>query len=656
MRAYGRAPAAGDITMFDLFRSSDKIKKYILGGLLTLVALSMVTYLIPNYSLGNTNTNNPVLAEIGGQKITTLDAQNLFQKASAGRSIPPELLEIYLPQFVEQMVSQRAALYEANRLGIRATDEEALSGLMANYPQYFPNGALASKEQFEAALAQQGLTLQDVVDEARDNVILHKLQSAVLGSLVITPKEIEEEFRKKYEHVKIQYVAFPQAKFRDQAKPTEEEVRKYYESAKATFTQPAKLSYQVVVLDQEKVAASINVTDEQLRAAYSGALDNFRMPERVHAQHILLKTEGKSDAEKKALQAKAQDLLKQLKGGANFADLAKKNSDDGSKDQGGDLGWFTHGQMVPEFDSAAFALKPKELSGVVTSQFGYHIIQVTEKEPAKIKPFEEVKDELAKEVRAQSVADKMQSLGDEMHAALVKAPKSVAEVARKYNADAIVMPSAAAGEAIPTLGVNPEIDQTLASMKPEEVSPVLVLPNNRMAVVILNGRTPGRPAEFSEVQAQIRDKLTDEKAAQIANDRAKDAAERLKKGEDISKIAKSMQLEVTTSSSFGRADSIDGIGPAATLEDVFTAKVGQVLGPLMIQSRNIIAKVTEKSEADLTALPVERDGILGQLKQKKAQERNALLMDGILAKLTSEGKVVVHQKEIQSMSADLRKR
>jgi len=642
--------------MFDLFRSSDKIKKYILGGLLTLVALSMVTYLIPNYSLGNTNTNNPVLAEIGGQKITTLDAQNLFQKASAGRSIPPELLEIYLPQFVEQMVSQRAALYEANRLGIRATDEEALSGLMANYPQYFPKGALASKEQFEAALAQQGLTLQDVVDEARDNVILHKLQSAVLGSLVITPKEIEEEFRKKYEHVKIQYVAFPQAKFRDQAKPTEEEVRKYYESAKATFTQPAKLSYQVVVLDQEKVAASINVTDEQLRAAYSGALDNFRMPERVHAQHILLKTEGKSDAEKKALQAKAQDLLKQLKGGANFADLAKKNSDDGSKDQGGDLGWFTHGQMVPEFDSAAFALKPKELSGVVTSQFGYHIIQVTEKEPAKIKPFEEVKDELAKEVRAQSVADKMQSLGDEMHAALVKAPKSVAEVARKYNADAIVMPSAAAGEAIPTLGVNPEIDQTLASMKPEEVSPVLVLPNNRMAVVILNGRTPGRPAEFSEVQAQIRDKLTDEKAAQIANDRAKDAAERLKKGEDISKIAKSMQLEVTTSSSFGRADSIDGIGPAATLEDVFTAKVGQVLGPLMIQSRNIIAKVTEKSEADLTALPVERDGILGQLKQKKAQERNALLMDGILAKLTSEGKVVVHQKEIQSMSADLRKR
>jgi peptidyl-prolyl cis-trans isomerase D len=641
--------------MFDLFRSPDKVKKYILGGLLTIVALSMVTYLIPNYSMGTTSTTNPVLAEVGSQKITALEVQQMFQKYSSGR-IPPELMEVYLPQFVEQMISTRAALYEANRLGITATDDEALSNLVANYPQFFPNGSLASKDQFEAALAQQGITLQDVVDDAKNQVILRKLQSAVLGSVVVTPKEIEDEFRKKYERVRIQYIAFPPAKFRDQAKPTDEEVKKFYESAKATFAQPEKLGYQVVVLDQEKVAATINVTEEQLRAAYSSALDNFRMPERVHARHILLKTEGKSDAEKKALQAKAEDLLKQLKNGADFAEVAKKNSQDSTAEQGGDLGWFVRNQMVPEFDSVAFTLKPKELSGVVTSQFGYHIIQVLEKDPAKLKPFEEVKDELAKEVRAQTVTDKMQTAGDEMHAALVKSPKSAAEVAKKYGADVIVMPSASAGEAIPGLGVNPEIESSLASMKPDEVSPVVVLPNNRMAVVVLNSRTPGRPSELSEVQAQIRDKLVNDKAAQIAADRAKDAAERLKKGEDISKIAKSFQLDVTTSSMFGRADSIEGLGPAASLEDAFASPAGAVLGPLAIQGRNVVAKITEKADADLTALPVERDALLAQLKQKKAQERNTLLNDGILAKLTSEGKVVVNQKEIQNMVATLRQK
>ena len=644
--------------MFDLFRGSDKVKKYVLSGLLTLVALSMVTYLIPNYSTGAATTTNPVLAEIGGTKITAVDAQQLFQKYAAGR-IPPDLMEVYLPQFVEQMISERAALYEARRLGITASDDEALASLVASYPQYFPNGSLANRDQFEAALAQQGATLQDVVDEARDQVILRRLQSTVLGSLVVTPKEIEDEFRKKYERAKIQYIAFPPAKFRDQAKPTDEEERKYYDAAKATFIQPEKRGYQVVVLDQEKVAATINVTDEQLRTAYSNALDNFRMPERVHARHILLKTEGKSDAEKKALQAKAEDLLKQLKNGADFAEMAKKYSDDGSKDQGGDLGWFVRNQMVAEFDSVAFTLKPKELSGVVTSQYGYHIIQVLEKEPAKLKPFEEVKDELAKEVRTQSVTDKMQTLGDQMHADLVKSPKSAADVAKKYGAEVITVPSASPGEATPTLGVNPEIDSALASMKPDDVSQIVFLQNNRLAVAVLNSRTPGRPAEFSEVEAQIKDKLVNDKATQVAAARARDAADRLKKGEDIDKVAKSLQLEVVTSSMFGRVDSIDGLGPAASMDEAFSAQVGAVLGPLVIPpggTRSVVAKVTDKAQADLTALPVEHDALLTTIKQKKAQERNTLLMDGILAKLTSEGKVVVYQKEIQNMVATLRQK
>jgi hypothetical protein len=250
----------------------------------------------------------------------------------------------------------------------------------------------------------------------------------------------------------------------------------------------------------------------------------------------------------------------------------------------------------------------------------------------------------------------MQTVGDQMRADLAKSPKSATEIAKKYGADLIAMPSASPGEAIPGLGVVPEIDSTLGPMKPDEVSPVLVLPANRLGVVILNSRTPGRPSEFAEVQQQIRDKLVNDKSIQIAADRAKDAAERLKKGEDIAKIAKSMQLDVTTSSVFGRADSIDGLGPAASLEDAFNTPLDGVLGPVPIQGRNIVAKITEKTEADMISLPVEHDTLLGQLKQKKAQDRNSLLMDGILEKLTSEGKVTVNQKEIQNMVATLRQK
>src|SRR5262249_53539748 len=141
-----------------------------------------------------------------------------------------------------------------------------------------------------------------------------------------------------------------------------------------------------------------------VRKAYSSSMDNFRMPERVHIRHILIKTEGKSDSEKKAALAKAEGILKQLQGGADFADLAKKNSDDpGSKEKGGDLDFVVHGQTVPEFDKMAFSLPVKQISPIVTTQYGYHILQVLEKQPARVQPFEEVKANLTTELKKQQV-------------------------------------------------------------------------------------------------------------------------------------------------------------------------------------------------------------------------------------------------------------
>jgi peptidyl-prolyl cis-trans isomerase D len=634
--------------MFDLFRSREKAVRYLLGAILTVVAVSMVTYLIPGFGSNTGLPTNPVLAEIGGKQITASQVQQQFQQMTQGK-VPPDLLETYFPDVVKNIVDQQAAVYAAEQMGITASDDEVLASLMMQFPTYFKDGTL-QQDQFQAVLTQQGLTAQQVLDELRNQILLRKLEESVLEGVVVTPKEVQQAFDEKYERAKVQYIAFPPAKFRDQAKIADEQVQKWYDVHKAGYMKPEKLSYQVVVLDQAKVEASLVVTDDQLRAAYNASLDNFRMPERAHARHILIKTEGKSDSEKKALKAKADDLLKQLKNGADFADLAKKNSADAAEN-GGDLGWFVRNQMVPEFDQAAFALKPKDLSGIVTSQYGYHIIQLLEKEPAHLKPFEEVKAELATEVKAQSLTDKMQMLGDQIRDALVKAPNSAPEVAKQYGADLISPPPASAGTAIPMLGVTPEIDQALATMKAGEVTSVLPLTGNRLAVVVLNSRTPGRPAELSEVQAQIRDSLANDAAAALAEKSAKEAAERLKKGEDIDRLAKSYGLEVVTSSNFGRADSIDGIGPASYMYDAFLKPVGTILGPMNVAERQVVAKVIEKTPADETALPIEREALIKDLKQKKTGQRNGFLMDSIMAKLTEEGKVKLYPVEIQRARA-----
>ncbi len=427
--------------MFDLFRSRDKLVRIMLGAILLVVAASMVTYLIPNSGFNSTGTDDTVLAEVAGQKLTQREFQQRFAMVMQNmQGATPQMAPVILPQYLDSVIQQMGALYVARKLGITVTDDEVLNGLMSRYQQFFPNGAV-NKDQFEQYLTSQGMTIEDLSTEIRNQLIFVKLQDGVLEGIVVTPQEVEAEFSRRYDKAKIAYIAFPATKFFDQVKATDEELRKIYESSRSDYPVPAKTSYQIVVLQQDKVAATLVVSDAQLHAEYSKSMDNFRMPERIHVRHILVSTQGKSDAEKKALKAKADDILKQLKNGADFAELAKKDSDDkGSGEKGGDLDWIVKGQMDPQFEAAAFALKPKELSPVVTTTFGYHIIQVLDKEAAHVKPFDEVKAGLADELKKQDLTDKMQMLGDAIRAALMKSPGSAADVAKQYGADLVSVP------------------------------------------------------------------------------------------------------------------------------------------------------------------------------------------------------------------------
>jgi peptidyl-prolyl cis-trans isomerase D len=385
-------------------------------------------------------------------------------------------------------------------------------------------------------------------------------------------------------------------------------------------------------------------------------MDNFRMPERVKARHILIKTQGKSDAEKKAALAKAQDILKQLKAGADFNQLAMKNSEDTSNaPKGGDLGWFVRGQMVPEFDKAAFAMKQGDLSDIVNTDFGYHIIKIDEKENARVKPFEEVKADLAAQLKKQRVTEMMQTTADNVHDALAKAPGSAAEVAKKFGVEIATVTNATAGSPVPTLGSVPEVDNALAQMKPNDVSPVLTLPANRLVVAVLTERTPARPATFDEVESKVRDRLLTEKTDAVAKSKAVDAAEKLRAGADMEKVAKEYKLEVTSPAEFGRSDSVEGLGQANYVKDAFTKPVGTVVGPIEVLNRNIVYKVAAKTQPDMTAFAAERETIRGTIRQQKANERLSLFMDSVTSKLTAEGKLKVNKELILKLAAALKR-
>ncbi len=638
--------------MFDLFRSRQKAVRYVLSGILLLIAVSMVVTLIPGYgSSSATSADDQVLADVGGTKITSQEIARDAQRVLGGR-MPADMIESYLPQFIDSRIQQRALIYEFERMGITATDDEVLSDLMGQFPQLFQNGALTSqgKQQLEAMLAQQGMTLQDMIDDTRSDVILVKIQNLEYEAAVVTPKEVDEELNRRYDKAKIRYIAFPAAKFHDQVKPAPAEIKAYFDGHRYQYNEPEKRSFQVVVIDQDAIEKTITISDAQLHAAYSQNMDNFRTPERVHVRHILMKTLDKSDAEKKQLLSKAQDVLKQVNSGADFGELAKKYSDDAA-DKGGDIGWVVHGQTVPEFEKAAFALKPKENSGIVTTTYGYHIIQVLEREPARVKPFEEAKASLLDQLRKNGLTDKMQSVADQIHATLEKSPGSAADIAKQFGVQVVSVSKAQPGDAIPTLGVTPELDSALASLPKNGVTPVLTLPANRLAVAVLTEKIPARPADFSEAESKARDALVGFQAIAFGDKKAKEAADRIKAGEDIAKVAKSMKLDVTDSADFRRSDSVEGLGHAALVPDAFTKPIGSVIGPTQIAGRSVVYVIVDQTRVDPGKLATERAAAMADLKKHKGVQDNALFMDSVITRLTVEGKVKIHHDTIKRFVA-----
>src|SRR5713226_8435503 len=181
--------------MFDLFRSRQKAVRYVLGAMLMLVALSMVITLIPGYgsSSSRTSANETTVADISSEKLTVQEVQQVAQRVLRGNQVPPEMMEVYIPQIVQNMIEQRALVYEFERQGLTVSDDEILNGMMVQFPQHFQNGQLVSKEQLEQVLAQQGMTLQDALDATRQQIILTKVQNVEYASMVVGPAEVDKE-------------------------------------------------------------------------------------------------------------------------------------------------------------------------------------------------------------------------------------------------------------------------------------------------------------------------------------------------------------------------------------------------------------------------------------------------------------------------------
>ncbi len=629
--------------MFDLFRSRAKAVRYFLGALLMVVAASMVITLIPGWGTVSSNQDQ-VIAEIGKEAITTRDVQQQMQMAQRNRAFPAEMAGIFAQQLIDEMITTRAVLYEARRMGLIVTDAD-LARTLRNFPMLFPGGQFVGRDVYQQWVNQQGMTIPEFEGQLRQQLLMGRLTNLVSESVVVTPDEIAREYKRRNDKIKLDYINISLDKVKNDVSVTPDEIRNYYERNKAQYRIPEKRSFDLLVVDEAKVAQKINFTDDELRRIYDANKDQYRTPERVKVRHILLKTTDVPADQIPKIQARAEDLLAQIKKGADFAELAKKNSDDpGSASKGGDLGWIVRGQTVPQFESTAFSLKPGELSNVIKTDYGFHILQVLEKEPARLKPFEEVKDQIAKEKKQQQVFDQMQQIAERVRGELQKNPQQAQQIASRNDLAYYHVDSFSPGGTVPEFGNNPDFNDAVSSTPQNGVTQVMQAPGNKLAVAVVTGVQPERQAELPDVQDQIRQQIVSMKAMDLLNKRAADALAKAKAdGGDLKKVAQSMGLEVKSTQEFTQDGAADGIGPATAVRQGFEEPVGAVFGPVPVSDGRFICKVANRIPADMGKLPEQRAGVVAALKQQKGRQQVELFMDSVRNALTREGKVKIHQ-------------
>ena len=636
--------------MFDLFRSRAKAVRILLGVLLGMVALSMLVYLIPGAGMPTADNSDQIIAEIGKDVLTVRDVEVGMQQQLRTNQIPPDLVQVVIPQQIDQMVEERALAYEAKRLGFEISDRD-----LANAIRSTQFGSLPPDQYRDTIEQQLGESVPQFENNMRSGLALNELESLAIEGSIVPPAEVEAEYKRRNDKVKLDYLSFDPGKLASEVKPTPEQLKAYFDKNKNFFTVPETRDLQLIVADQAQVSAAIQISDAQVESYYNSHKDQYRTPERVEARHILIKTTGKPPAEVAQAKAKAEDLLKQIKGGADFAKLAEKNSEDpGSASKGGDLGWVVRGQMVKNFEDTVFSLQPKQISDVITTEYGFHIIQVMDRQPARLRPLDEVKPEIVGTLRNQSVFDLMQNLSDQAHGELVKAPQNAQQIANSLKLAFFKQDKFKQGDAISGLGADAGAQASIMALKKGEVSQIFQA-GNKLAVAEVTDIHPSHPAEYSDVEAQVRGQYAQQQAVQLAAEKAKKAADLLKtNGGDLKAAGKSLGLEVKTADFFSRNGAAEGIGAASYLGDAFDKPVGSIIGPINAGTQTVVAKIVDRQASDMSKFAQERDSIVLALKGKKASERQVLLRDAILSRLIQQGKVKMHRDVINRLIARYR--
>jgi len=654
--------------MIRFLQTEGPTKKIVLSGLLLIICAAMVITLIPG-GLGSDLTGTPgkgVVAKVSGEDITAeqvrdeakqMAQQQAQQYGQNASMLMPFLIQQATPRAANQLIDRQALLSEAQRMGLKASPQEVKDELQhGRYSMYFfPGGNFVGETEYEGMLQRANLTPTTFEASVGREIMIGKLQALITGGASVSDAAIQKEFDKQNTKVKFDYAVLKQDDIQKGLHPTEQELKAFYDSHQKSYANsiPEKRKVKYATIDPGKV--QVEVTREDLQAYYDQHRDQYRVPEQVKVSHIWVKmplpgTDGKIDDKAVSeAQKRADDLLKQLQGGAKFEDVAKKSSEDpGSSNVGGSLGWISKSQMGPEFEKAVSALDKGKVSGVVKTLDGFHIIRLDDKQDAHMKTLDEVKAQIEPVVKQQKAQQAAQKVAED----LLQAAKTQGLDAAASAKGITVVSSDFFGrkDMVPGLGPAPQFMDAVFTA-PEKSPPAMASTSQGFAVFQLVAVKPQSTPTFDEIRTKVEEQFKNERSNILLSQKTQELSDRAKTEHDLKKAAKELGATVKTSDFVLPDGQVPDIGSmAGQASVVFGMKPGDISGPVSNGANGVVISLLEvqsPSDADFAA---KRDQIRDTLLQAKEQELFGLFVTSLREQMEKSGKIKINQEEMKALT------
>jgi peptidyl-prolyl cis-trans isomerase D len=601
--------------MIRFLQQDNKLTKILFGVIIGAAVVSMVVYLIPGLmDAGSVDSANVyatvhepgLMAKIFGQTtdIKTTEVTKMAQRQLQQQKYPDFLLP-YMMSRAGQILVQRAILkQEADKLHLQVSDEDLVRELKTGpFSQYlFPNGKYIGDDAYINFIQQAigpDMSRSEFESEIKEEMELQRLQAMITGGATVSDTAVRETYRVQGTKVKFDYAVISSEDLKKTINPSDADLQKWFKDNGTKYAKsiPETRKIQYLAFDASKLPGGKQpATDAEIQAYYTSRAAEYKTDEQVKTRHILINAKTGADAQTDAAaKAKAQDVLKQLQSGGNFADLAKKNSDDpGSKDQGGELPMIPTAQLDPAYAKAAMALNPGQTSGLVKSAFGYHIIQTEQKQNAGTKSLAEVKDSIVQLLEQQKQGAQEQQFAQQLAGEAQK--NGLDKTAAAHGLHAVTTDYIAKDGVIGGLSDGSSLlGQAFATNK--GAAPGTASTGDGYAVFQVLEVQSAHAPEFTAYKSHVLDDYREQRLPQLLGEQTLKLSARAKALNDLKKAAAEMKFPVKSSDFVGQDGQVTDLGAMSGPGKVaFSLPKGQISGPIEAGQNGVVLTVLDKQE------------------------------------------------------------